>query len=105
VGASSPLNSTPASDRSLQLAPRAGATFAFPSPAPREERPHTTAIVKLEGKTYVCEECRVEAGAVHVHGRLRVRTLAGDHVFSLTRITVPISRVERVEWLDDGGTV
>jgi hypothetical protein len=58
------------------------------------------ATVRVGGNAYVCSECKLDSGAVTFTGRLRIRDLIGERLYPSRTITVPIGRVERVEWVN-----
>ena len=57
------------------------------------------AIVKVGGSTYLAERCEYDGNAITFKGRLRVRDLAGERLYAERTITIPIGRVDRIEWL------
>ena len=57
------------------------------------------AIVKVEAATYLAEHCGIDGHAITFKGRLRVRDLAGERLYAEQTLTIPIGRVDRIEWL------
>ena len=57
------------------------------------------AVIRVAGSTYVAERAEYDGQALTFDGRLRVRDLAGERLYAERTLTIPIGRVERVEWL------
>ena len=72
-----------------------------PSAAARRCGP---ALIILAGKSYAAEHAEYDGHAVSFKGTVRTRTVA-DADRMPRELTIPIERVERVEWLEERGDV
>jgi hypothetical protein len=56
------------------------------------------AIVYIKHHAYVTADCQYDGAAVTFTGRLRVIDSVGERLYEPVTLTVPVGRLERVEW-------